>query len=131
MCFRTWKNHQKLRENEENLAIFTVILIAAFGTKNVHSALCRRILSSLLKNVKRSTIGQRFFNCHEFFFFRIRASVPLILPAASQTFSVVDGPLCTSIVPPISKRITDLNSYNTPFLGVLIYSKYIPLFYNM
>ena len=24
-------------KNEENLAIFTVILIAAFGTKNVHS----------------------------------------------------------------------------------------------
>ena len=26
-------------ENEENLAIFTVILTAAFGTKNVHSAM--------------------------------------------------------------------------------------------
>ena len=41
MCWRTWKNHQvlkKLQENEENLAIFTVILMAAFGTKNVHSA---------------------------------------------------------------------------------------------
>ena len=25
-------------ENEENLAIFTVILMAAFGAKNVHSA---------------------------------------------------------------------------------------------
>ena len=39
MSCRTWKNHQilrKLRENEENLAIFTVILMAAFGTKNAH-----------------------------------------------------------------------------------------------
>ena len=26
-------------ENEENLVIFTVILMAAFGTKNVHSVL--------------------------------------------------------------------------------------------
>ena len=26
-------------ENEENPAIFTIILMAAFGTKNVHSAL--------------------------------------------------------------------------------------------
>ena len=26
-------------ENEENLAIFTIILMAAFGTKNVHSAI--------------------------------------------------------------------------------------------
>ena len=42
MCCRTWKNYQieqKLPENEENLAIFTVIFMAAFGTKNVHSAL--------------------------------------------------------------------------------------------
>ena len=35
----TRKNHQKLRKNEENLAIFTIILMAAFGTKNVHSAI--------------------------------------------------------------------------------------------
>ena len=42
-CCRTRKNNQilqKLQENEENLAIFTVILMAAFGTKNVHSAHC-------------------------------------------------------------------------------------------
>ena len=42
MFCRTQKNHQtqqKLRENEENLAIFTVILMATFGTKNVHSAI--------------------------------------------------------------------------------------------
>ena len=41
MCCRTRKNNQiqqKLWENEENLAIFTVILMAAFGAKNVHSA---------------------------------------------------------------------------------------------
>ena len=40
MCCRTRNNHQiwqKLRENEENLAIFTIILMAAYGTKNVHS----------------------------------------------------------------------------------------------
>ena len=37
----------------------------------------------------------------------------LMLPAA-ETFSVLDGPLCTRIVPPITKRITDLNFY-TPF----------------
>ena len=30
---------QKIWGNEENIAIFTVILIAAFGTKKVHSAL--------------------------------------------------------------------------------------------
>ena len=38
---RTQKNHkilQNFRGNEENLANFTVILMAAFGTKNVHSA---------------------------------------------------------------------------------------------
>ena len=29
---------QNLWENEENLAIFTVILMAAFGNINVHSA---------------------------------------------------------------------------------------------
>ena len=37
-------------ENEENLVIFTVILMAAFGTKSVHSAHCDmyiRILKSL------------------------------------------------------------------------------------
>ena len=36
------ENHQilqKLQENEENLVLFTVILMAAFGTKNFHSAL--------------------------------------------------------------------------------------------
>ena len=34
------KYSKNCRENEENLAIFTVIIImAAFGTKNVHSAL--------------------------------------------------------------------------------------------
>ena len=27
-----------LKENEENLAIFTLILMAAFGTKNVHTS---------------------------------------------------------------------------------------------
>ena len=41
MSCRTWKNHQilqKLFENEENLVIFTVILMAAaFGMKDVHS----------------------------------------------------------------------------------------------
>ena len=48
MSGRTWKNHQilqKLFENEENLVIFTIILMAAFGTKNVHSTslmLCER-----------------------------------------------------------------------------------------
>jgi len=40
---RTWKYHQilqKMQENEESLAIFTVsILMATFGTKNVHSVL--------------------------------------------------------------------------------------------
>ena len=39
MCCTTRKNHQKLQENDENLAIFTVILMATFGTKNVHSAM--------------------------------------------------------------------------------------------
>ena len=29
----------KLQENKENLTIFTVILMASFGTKNVHSAI--------------------------------------------------------------------------------------------
>ena len=41
MCYRTWKNHQiyqKLQEKEENLAIFNVIFMATFRTKNVHSA---------------------------------------------------------------------------------------------
>ena len=33
------KYSKNCEENEENLAIFTVILMAAFGTKNVHSAL--------------------------------------------------------------------------------------------
>ena len=28
--------YQKLGEDEENLSIFTVILMATFGTKNVH-----------------------------------------------------------------------------------------------
>ena len=41
MCYRTWKNHQKLQENEENLANFTIILMATFGTKNVHSVLLK------------------------------------------------------------------------------------------
>ena len=31
-------NIEKNRENEENHATFTVILMATFGTKNVHSA---------------------------------------------------------------------------------------------
>ena len=31
------KYSQNCGENEEKLAIFTVILMAAFGTKNVHS----------------------------------------------------------------------------------------------
>ena len=31
-------------ENEENLAIFNVILMATFGTKNVHSAVSGQIL---------------------------------------------------------------------------------------
>ena len=38
MWCRTQKNHQiqqKFGENEENLTIFTIILMAAFGTKNV------------------------------------------------------------------------------------------------
>ena len=42
MCCRTQKNHQiqqKLWENKENPAIFTVILMTAFGTKNVHRAM--------------------------------------------------------------------------------------------
>ena len=33
------KYSQNMGGNEENLAIFTVILMAAFGTKNVHSVL--------------------------------------------------------------------------------------------
>ena len=33
------KYNKNCGENEENLAIFTVILMAAFGTKNVHSVL--------------------------------------------------------------------------------------------
>ena len=33
------KYSKLLRENEENLAIFTVILMAAFGTKNVDSVM--------------------------------------------------------------------------------------------
>ena len=33
------ENHQKLWENEDNLAIFTVILMAGFGTQNVYTAL--------------------------------------------------------------------------------------------
>ena len=33
------KYNKNCGENEENLAIFTVILMAAFGTKNVHSAM--------------------------------------------------------------------------------------------
>ena len=32
------KYSKNCKENEENLAIFTVILMAAFGTKIVHSA---------------------------------------------------------------------------------------------
>ena len=43
MCCRPRKNKkiiwQKLRENGENLAIFTIILMATFGTKNINSAL--------------------------------------------------------------------------------------------
>ena len=42
MCCRTRKNHQiqqKLQENEGNFAIVTIILMADFGTKNVHSAM--------------------------------------------------------------------------------------------
>ena len=42
MCCRTRKNQQiqqKLPENEENLAVSTVILMSAFGTENVHSAM--------------------------------------------------------------------------------------------
>ena len=35
------KYSKNLQENEENLAIFTVILMAGFGTKNVHSAMKR------------------------------------------------------------------------------------------
>ena len=59
MCCRTMKNHQisqKLLENEENLAMCTVILMAAFGTKNVHSAMSALILGdfSLLYLVKKS-----------------------------------------------------------------------------
>ena len=64
-------------------------------------------------------IADKAFQMYESSFFS--GSETLILPAVSQTFSVVDDPLCTGIVPPITKRITDLNSYNTPFLGVLIY----------
>ena len=40
ICCSTQKNHQikqKFGENEENLAIFTIILMTAFGTKNIHS----------------------------------------------------------------------------------------------
>ena len=40
MCCRTRKNHQILQQfggNEENHAMVTIILMAAFGTKNVHS----------------------------------------------------------------------------------------------
>ena len=40
MCCKTRINNQiqqKLGENEENHAIFTIILTATFGTKNVHS----------------------------------------------------------------------------------------------
>ena len=43
MCSRTQKNHQiqqKFWENEENLAIYTIILMATFEIKNVQSALC-------------------------------------------------------------------------------------------
>ena len=34
-----------MRENEENLAIFTTILMAAFGTKNVHSVLVASVIN--------------------------------------------------------------------------------------
>ena len=34
------KYRKNSEENEETLAIFTVILMAAFGTKNVHSVHC-------------------------------------------------------------------------------------------
>ena len=34
---------QKVQENEENLAIFTIILMTAFGTKNVHSAMFKTL----------------------------------------------------------------------------------------
>ena len=49
MCCRTQKNHQilqKLWENKENLTIFTVILMAAFGTKNIHSAMAQKLVPS-------------------------------------------------------------------------------------
>ena len=41
MCGRTWKNNQiwqKFVENQDNLAIFTIISMATFGTKNVHTS---------------------------------------------------------------------------------------------
>ena len=49
MHYRTQKTHQilqKLQENEENLAIFTLILMVALGTQNVHSAMYRSFLGS-------------------------------------------------------------------------------------
>ena len=39
----------KIWGNEENLAIFTIILMAAFGTKNVHSAMLSVITILVLR----------------------------------------------------------------------------------
>ena len=41
ICSRSRKNnqiYQQFGENEENLALFTIILMVGFGTKSVHSA---------------------------------------------------------------------------------------------
>ena len=54
MLQNTRKNHQiqqKLLENEEKLAIFTLILMAAFGTKNVHSAVVTQPKIQLLISI--------------------------------------------------------------------------------
>ena len=47
-------------ENEENLAFFTVILMATLGTKNVHSAVGYKLKNSAINNF--TSYSQMFIN---------------------------------------------------------------------
>ena len=72
MYCRTWKNHQiiqqKLRENEEILTIFTVILMAALGTKNVDSAMSVFQFYQNNNNMKLYLVTEKYINY--FFYYK-------------------------------------------------------------